>query len=470
MKRILYDVPRWDAYLGREARGLPPVEKQDSPELKFGDEIFDRLYTGSDLDAAEAAESGPAQRGPSGENLSAWAQRLHKAAGESPDFARLSKQVAGDADAAGAAADSILAGLRDAMRQNPENPPDANGNDAASRGLRQAIGKAIAQAQQAAADAQDTREAAQGIGQTRKAGKGGGSGGTGWGDASQNGGTLEPMGARDLANKLRSNETLRRILKLAGKFKRIAQRKRRERVRHAPDEIADIETGAELERTLPAELAKLSGGKFRRLAFLRDLTERQVLQYRLDGREAKGRGPIVVCLDKSGSMAGPPDLWATAIALALLDVARTENRPFALLAFDAQIKREDIVPAGGMLPEDALFTYCLGGTSIARVLHRALEICKGEGSAAGATGAAGAGSAADTMRKSDIILITDGQSDWYYAQQFRAEAKEAGVSCYGFGIGVEKEDLAPWCDEATTIKDLSGDLDESTAEALFARV
>src|SRR6185312_10631442 len=106
----------------------------------------------------------------------------------------------------------------------------------------------------------------------------------------------------------------------------------------------------------------------RMLALLRDLVESRALQYKLEGSESLGKGPLVVCLDKSGSMAGAADIWATAVALALLEVAQRQRRPFALLSFDARVKDEVIVAPGEMLPEGALFIGCAGGTDICRVL------------------------------------------------------------------------------------------------------
>ncbi len=41
------------------------------------------------------------------------------------------------------------------------------------------------------------------------------------------------------------------------------------------------------------------------------------------------------------------------------------------------------------------------------------------------------------------------------------------ASVYGFAIGMPAEELAPWCDEAHAITDLSN-LDEPSASALFA--
>jgi hypothetical protein len=46
VKRVIYDVPRWHAYLHRDARGLEVAIDRDNPVLKFEDEIFDKIYSG----------------------------------------------------------------------------------------------------------------------------------------------------------------------------------------------------------------------------------------------------------------------------------------------------------------------------------------------------------------------------------------------------------------------------------------
>jgi len=63
--------------------------------------------------------------------------------------------------------------------------------------------------------------------------------------------------ARSLAARLRGDARLKRIAQLAGRFRRIAGTKRRTKVHHGADELVDVEQGADLERLLPAELAKL---------------------------------------------------------------------------------------------------------------------------------------------------------------------------------------------------------------------
>jgi uncharacterized protein with von Willebrand factor type A (vWA) domain len=49
----------------------------------------------------------------------------------------------------------------------------------------------------------------------------------------------------------------------------------------------------------------------------------QEILARPDGVElALAKGPVIQALDKSGSMEGPRNIWATALALALLDQAQ----------------------------------------------------------------------------------------------------------------------------------------------------
>jgi uncharacterized protein with von Willebrand factor type A (vWA) domain len=222
-------------------------------------------------------------------------------------------------------------------------------------------------------------------------------------------------------------------------------------VKHGADEVTDVEQGTDLGRALPVELAKLSH-RLLRLEFLRALLERRCLQYRLEGTATLGKGPLVVLLDKSGSMDGPRDVWATAVALALLDQAQRERRTFALLGFDARVKFEAVVKPTDALPEDGLFVSCCGGTEIAAAVGRGLDIIRTH---------------PGVLRKADVVLVTDGGSDASAAGALRESAAALGVTILGLGIGVEREWLLPWCDEVHAIGDLST-VDEASATALFA--
>jgi uncharacterized protein with von Willebrand factor type A (vWA) domain len=421
MKRIIFDVPRWHAYLHRDARGLEIAKDKDDPVRKFEDELFDKLYSG------ESEHLSARQQDP---KLRAWADGVHAACEQLPAFARLASECLGDPMAAGTAVEALMAELKPQVPQGQdEKPPET---------VRRGIGRACEKASQAVDELRETMEGLADVGLMP-------------GTETATGGAMSAKTVRALAARLRSDARLKQIALLAGRFKRIAASKRRQKYRHGADEIADIEIGADLGRLLPAELVKLANRRLRP-ALMRNLVERSALQYQLVGNEPLGKGPLVVLLDKSGSMDGPRDVWATALALALLDQAHRERRTFALVCFDARAKFEVVVKPGEPLPEKALFVSCAGGTEIAVAVARGLELI---------------GSNQGKLKKADLVLVTDGGSDTASAAALREAARKLGVTSLGLGVGVEREWLQPWCDDVHVVQDLNI-IDDASAEMLFA--
>ncbi|MCX5745766.1 MAG: VWA domain-containing protein [Proteobacteria bacterium] len=416
MRRIIFDVPKWSLYMHRAARGLHRAEEGDAPPLQMSDELFERLFAGE----AEALSDHGRDR-----VFGDWAQRIHDTVTQLPAFERLAAECRGRADESAMAVEALIDELR----------PDGK-DDELRRSARTACGKASHAVEQ-------LRDAMDGLEHVSfdVPGTGVGTGTTG-----------QPNGnVRSLAARLRDDPRLRKIANLAGRFKRIAGAKRRSRVRHGADEIVDVEQGADLGRLLPLELAQLVHPRTRLLA-LRNFVERQCMQYRLEGAEPLGRGPLVLCVDKSGSMEGERDVWATSVALALLSVAQAEKRAFALLGFDAAVRHESIVLPGESLPEAGLFIPCDGGTNIDAVLRRGLDVIhQHHGS----------------LRKADIVLITDGGSNADNAQELRDRAAKLGVTILGVAIDVEPDRLMPWCEQVVAANDMSR-LDDRAAEVLFA--
>jgi uncharacterized protein with von Willebrand factor type A (vWA) domain len=332
------------------------------------------------------------------------------------------------------AVEALMAELRPELSREPEAKP----RDTA---LRRSVGRGCEKASAAVDELRETMEGLADIGFKGF-----------HGTTSTAGGAMSPASIRTLAARLKSDARLKHIALLAGRFRRIAANKRRERLKHGADEIADIEQGADLGRLLPAELLRLSHPALRPW-FMKNLVERQAMQYQLIGQQPLGRGPLVVVLDKSGSMDGPRDVWATALTLALLEQAQSERRVFALVAFDYHVKFEAVVKPGEHLPEEALFTACAGGTEIGTALRGGLELITAADSA---------------LRKADIVLITDGGSDTISAPRLRVDAQALGVTILGLGIGVDREWLEPWCDSIQAITDVSR-LDDETASKVFAQ-
>ncbi len=425
MKRLVFDVARWHVYLHRDARGLESTKgERDDSLRKFEDEVFDKLYSGETERLPEKKQD---------KKLAAWADAVHQACEQLPAFGRLASECQGDPMAAGMAVETLMAELKPELPQEPEVKPPENT-------LRRNLGRGCDKASQAVDELREALEGLAEVGFTGMPGTG-----------SALGGTMPAASIRALAARLKSDSRLKQIALLAGRFKRIAASKRRSRVKHGADEIADIEQGGDLARLLPSELVKLAHPKLR-LAFMRSLVERAALQYELVGNHPLGRGPLVVLLDKSGSMEGPRDVWATALTLALLDQAQRERRTFALLGFDYRVKHESVVKPGEPLPEEALFTACDGGTEIATALARGLDLIREN---------------QRQLKKADIVLITDGGSDPGSAPKLRDQAFAMGVTILGLGIGVERECLQPWCDDIQVVHDLVS-IDDTSAEKLFA--
>lgn len=423
MRRIRRDVSKWHLWLHRDARSQGPARPSDSARERVEDELFDRLFAGEG--EGDALEPDPAD--PS--FVLEWADGVHKAATELPEFGRLAERCRGDDVAAALAVEGIARALGDKMQ--PSQKPDARDQRAKDFAMRRALRIAVAKAGEDVDELEEVRFGLSSI----------------VGTGSEEGeGRTKVDG--ELVRRLRGDARLRRIAALAGRMKRIASAKRRQRVRHGADEISDVGMGADLARLLPSELGKLRHPRMRLLLF-RSLLERAALQYELSGTEAKGKGPIVLLVDKSGSMDGERDEWATAVALALMETAHSDKRTFAFVAFNGSAREPIVVRPGGTLPMDALSVGCGGGTNVDSAVEAGLRVVESEGG----------------MRDADLVLITDGASGSGRAEELKERARGLKCSTFGVGIQTDKDSLLPWCDDAQAIETLG--MGEALSERLF---
>lgn len=209
--------------------------------------------------------------------------------------------------------------------------------------------------------------------------------------------TASPGMKKKLAEKLVNNDHLRKIAELAGRFRRIALDKQKSKTKYGTDEISDITVGDDVARLIPSEMMKLCHPTMKYDFFKRYL-ERNLLQYQLRGREKEGRGPLIVCIDESGTMSGNRDVWAKAVAMALLHVAQRQKRRFFMIHYDANVTRTDefFGKADPLEIIDAISHYTGGGTEFEEPLNMAFQmIHKGKDNG---------------YKKADIVFITDGQA------------------------------------------------------------
>ncbi len=200
----------------------------------------------------------------------------------------------------------------------------------------------------------------------------------------------------DLAWKLATDPRMKEIARLAGRMQNIAREKRKTRARQEPSEIVDIESGNDLSRVLASELVSLRHPLLKR-DFMRRFVESDLAQYRLEGKENLGRGPIVVCVDSSGSMKGPKEVWSKAVTLALFQIAARERRAFACVHFGSANELEtfefpDPRKAGPAEVAEMASFFFGGGTDFEAPLYEAVKII-----------------GKSRFNKADVVFVTDGQ-------------------------------------------------------------
>jgi len=243
---------------------------------------------------------------------------------------------------------------------------------------------------------------------------------SGWGISS---GDLQKMSLGnklELANTLRNSNKFKNIADLAGRFRNVALAAETTTPSHGNDEIVDVGQGDALARLLPSELAKFKTNK---LLFMKDFVEKQLLVYNLRGTENLGAGPIVVCLDVSGSMAGEREVWAKAVILGLIALAEKQKRPFGVLTFDSRVRWSKLYSGTPSLQDKielAELPSNGGGTSFYEPLKAAFEMRK----------------EASILKPADVVFITDGECELTDEQILEIAQLKAETSVRIFGVGI----------------------------------
>ena len=232
---------------------------------------------------------------------------------------------------------------------------------------------------------------------------------------------LKEMGDefRHLVQEMNRNRHIRDVLKRLGKGSASVEKKDRSKVAKIKrDELFGINKSGNISRMLPSELLNLEDENLKYLFYAKYL-ENSLLTYEIKGKDEiekneteekiSNKGPIVVCLDTSGSMKGTPLLRAKALVLSITKILREENRELYVILFGAKGQFQEISLEG---EEDIcraikfLKKSYEGGTDFETPLRRGIEII----------------SQKENYKKADILMVTDGSCRISY--QFKRVLKE----------------------------------------------
>lgn len=232
---------------------------------------------------------------------------------------------------------------------------------------------------------------------------------------------LKEMGDefRHLVQEMNRNRHIRDVLKRLGKGSTSIEKKDESKVaKIKKDELFGINKSGNISRMLPSELLNLEDENLKYLFYAKYL-ENSLLTYEIKGKDEiekneteekiSNKGPIVVCLDTSGSMKGTPLLRAKALVLSITKILREENRELYVILFGAKGQFQEISLEG---EEDIcraikfLKKSYEGGTDFETPLRRGIEII----------------SQKENYKKADILMVTDGSCRISY--QFKRVLKE----------------------------------------------
>lgn len=234
---------------------------------------------------------------------------------------------------------------------------------------------------------------------------------------------------------LRAEQRVISIAQLAGRMFKVMRANMIATRTDDPEEVVEATVGGDPERLLPSELALLANPDSADQTAIKIL-ERRALQYKYQGISTKGRGPMVLLIDESGSMHDEMtgyrgrNTWAKACAIALARIAWQEGRAVRSVHFGTSTVVRKLPKDDHAAMFEMSHSFLSGGTDFEVALKRGIgEVgnLKDEG-----------------LEGADIVIITDGEEPDHDAHNTMIDEMDAkGIRLWTVGIGVDISEHAP---------------------------
>ena len=270
----------------------------------------------------------------------------------------------------------------------------------------------------------------------------------------------------ELLNKRKRYPSLERILSLLGRTpsesgdSRISLMSGQLKLPHSGgSDIQGITVGQSFASLLPFEMALFSDSQTEDI-FLHKYVDHQLQLFHHKSESGKisnsknnvrlkNRGPIIVSLDTSGSMEGLPMEIAILLVSNILIDAQYQKRDCLLIVFSEEIEVIDLKKKWGNFRTRSLcglgdfiqqITSFNGGTDITEMLIKVFELWESQ----------------NTYQLADLLVISDFEisnpSDDLLLKIMLY--RELGYRFYGYQIGNEDTELAPYFNEIVCHEDL----------------
>jgi len=250
------------------------------------------------------------------------------------------------------------------------------------------------------------------------------------------------------AEYISKNNGVKELLDMLGRLRQAEKTSKKELVKtishikeqvvdiNSKEEIVGIKIGKDLEHALPQELALLSDEETSLLFDLK-YVEGRLMSFDMQGisesikkieeeklievSEEEQKGPIIICVDTSGSMQGSPETIAKAITLYMATKAIGEKRDCYLINFSTGIETMDLSGTMGIEKVmEFLRKSFNGGTDASPALSHAVDMMQTE-----------------KYKRADVLMISDfvmGSLESKLVEKITL-AKENKNSFYSLAIG-----------------------------------
>lgn len=211
-----------------------------------------------------------------------------------------------------------------------------------------------------------------------------------------------------LVKEMERNQRIKEVIKKLGKNYIPSEKKLKPKVlKRNNNEVLGIYKSDDLARILSSELTNFESEELEYLFYSKFL-EKSLLTYEIVSKEHKynskekkeyinleNKGPVVACLDTSGSMNGLPILKAKALLLSISKILEKENRSLYIIIFGDKGETKEL-----SISNDSEINQILpflnsgfnGGTDFETPLEKAIDIINN----------------LKDYNKADILMITDG--------------------------------------------------------------
>lgn len=251
---------------------------------------------------------------------------------------------------------------------------------------------------------------------------------------------------KSVLEQIRSSNYLKKFTDMIGRYKECAIAEQAKKSKSGAVETTSVTVGNNIKDVLPSDEMNLCN-EITKKDFYRRMTQNQLLTYDKESEKNKNKGPIIVCVDMSGSMSGKKEEWAKALTVGVLEIAQLQKREFACIMYDSKVIREEIIHKDEIAPDKVLNIAnqsATGGTDFEAPLNEALKLIDDS-----------------NFKEADVLFLTDGECDISssFESKFKQIKEDKEFRVLGVNIGngsrYYADSLKSFCDSITDIDDIT---------------